>query len=187
MWVAVDEVGIETDDFTEFLDALLLFAAAAADLVNFQRFADDAADCHAGIEGGIGILKDHLGVGTNGQQLLLRQGGHVPALPFVMEPYFSGRGVHGPQHAAAHRGLAAARLANQTQGFARMDLEADIVHRLDPALHTAEHALFDGVVLAEALDFDQGLGPFAHAGTLSSVPMLPSSSWIESLWRKQRT
>ena len=68
-----------------------------------------------------------------------------------------------------------------------MDLEADIVHRLEPALHTAEHTLFDGVVLAETPDFDQGLGPLAHAGALSSVLMLPSSSWIESLWRKHRT
>ena len=83
--VAVDEVGIEANDLEQLLHPILALFFGRANVVNFERFADDAADGHARVERGVGILKDHLHAAAHLAQLLAFRPGQI----FTLEDHFT--------------------------------------------------------------------------------------------------
>ena len=88
-----------------------------------QRLADDVAHGHARVERGQRVLKDHLHVAAVGAHAGLRQAGQVLAQP----RHRSAGRLDQLQHGAAERGLAAAGLADDAQGFPRKQVEADAI------------------------------------------------------------
>ena len=104
---------VEADDAEKLLHPVLEFPSWSSHLVDFQRFADDAAGALAGVEGGIRVLEDEGDVFADVPQFLFGEGGNV----FALEYDFAGGGVVKPEDAAADGGLAAAALAHEAQGF----------------------------------------------------------------------
>ena len=94
-----------------------------------KHLAQGLGDGEPRVEGGEGILEDHLGPAAEGQQILRRQAQHVLA----GEAHLAARGRGEAQDGAAERALAAAALAHQAEGIALLDGEADAVDRaVDP-------------------------------------------------------
>ena len=122
-----------------------------------QRFAYVLQQIHARIERGIGILKHHLHMAAQAFDVGVRQRGYVhPRAVGHLKPDGAARGVVRPHDDAARGRLAAAAFADEAQGFAGANIEADPVHGLDVTDRFGEHAPFDGKVFFERRDFQQG-------------------------------
>ena len=107
----------------QFRDALAPLGARAESM-NDERLLDDLARPHARVQRRVGILKDDLHVAPRGAQPFGGEREHVLAV----EPHRPARRFDQPEQAAAGRGLAAARLANQPERLALVDAEAHIVN-----------------------------------------------------------
>ncbi len=66
---------IEADLAEELLAAAAAFGFGLV-FVDRQRLGDDMLDAHAGIEGGVGVLKDGLDAAAEGAEPVLRNAGH---------------------------------------------------------------------------------------------------------------
>src|SRR5581483_5848208 len=99
-----------------------------------DRLRDDLADGHAGIERGVGILEDHLHLLAHADHRLAVEPGEVHAL----EADLAGRRLVETQHQAAERGFAAARLADQPQRLAGLDVDGHVVDRAHLAWRAQE-------------------------------------------------
>ena len=92
-----------------------------------QGFTDDGLDGVAGVETADRILKDDLQVAAGGPQ-----GGRIQVQKILpLEEYRSRSGGNQAENGSGQRGLAAAALADQAQGLAAADLQADSVHGPD--------------------------------------------------------
>ncbi len=94
-----------------------------------QRLADDVAHGHARVQGGIGVLEDHLHPAAHLPQRFALQLGQVLALKVDLT---SRRAIE-LQDGPSGRRLATARFAHQAQGLALQDVKANAIHRLDGA------------------------------------------------------
>jgi hypothetical protein len=120
--------------------------------VHLHRLGDDRADLLARVERAVGVLEDDLDLAAQRYQLAAAKLGNVDAV--VKD--FAGRRLLQPQDAAAHRGFAAAALANQAQRLAASDRQVDAVDRLDVANMAArDHPLGDREMHLEAAHFEQ--------------------------------
>src|SRR5712691_1311544 len=108
MRIAIGKVGVETDQTKQLLDALLL-GLAFGKMVNLERLADDAADRHARVERGVGVLKDHLHLASHAAHLAAA---HLDQIAAAESDLTAGRLVELEYGAAGGR-LAAAGLAYQ--------------------------------------------------------------------------
>ena len=73
------------------------------------------------------------------------------------------RGLVQPQHRPAHGGLAAAGFPDQPQRLPLVDIEADVVHRLDISdVALNDDPPSDGKILPEVADLDQGFSLGNH-------------------------
>ena len=108
-------------------------------LVNAHGLADDAADGHAGVEAAHGILKDDLHLAAEFAHAVAVGAQDV----FTLVVDAAGGGGDEAQDAAANGGFAAARLADQAQGFAGENVEADVVDGADVADVGAQEAALD--------------------------------------------
>ena len=121
-------------DLTEhFRHHLALFGLAFADVMGAQRFGDDVLHGHAGIQGSVRVLENHLHLAAVGQQLLLGKSGDVLAV----QDDGAGSRVINADHRAGAAALAAAALADQSEGLPLSDRKADVIHRMHdlPAGH----------------------------------------------------
>ena len=110
---------------------LLLFVGHAVDL---QPLGNDLLDGHPGVQGGNGILEDHLHIPRQVPLVLLAHpAGNAPAV----EVDLAAGGVVQADDGAARGGLAAAAFAHQAEGLPPVHLEGHVVHRLD---HLLVHA-----------------------------------------------
>jgi hypothetical protein len=95
--------------------------------VNAQALADGIAYSHARIQRGVRILKDHLHLAAHLAHLRSGESGQLPA--------FEGDSAAGrldqPNEAASQAGLAAARLADQSDRLSLLHIEAHAVNRPD--------------------------------------------------------
>ena len=164
MRVTVGEARIHADGVEQFAHPLLLgFAGGGVVLV--QGFGDDGTHRHARVQAGLRVLEDHLHARSDAPQLLAAQGRDVP----TVEQDAAACDVVEAQDRPAGRGLAAAGFADQSQGLAPADVEADAVDRLDDSDLAADDALVDGEMHAQVLDAQQHLGvggPWLQAGRL---------------------
>src|SRR5689334_20107776 len=98
-------------------------------MVHLQRLRDDAADVHARIERSVGVLEYHLHVLPGALHLLARERLQVLSLH---KDRARGRTVK-LDDGSSGRALAAARLADEAERLAGVDVEADIVDGLHRA------------------------------------------------------
>lgn len=82
------------------------------------------------------------------------------------EEHLSGGGGDESEDGAADGGLAAAGLADESEGFAAVDMEGDIIDGLDMAGDELEEARADGEPCLEVLDLEDGLGSLGVGGGL---------------------
>ena len=113
-----------------------------------QRLLQKLAHRHAGIQGGIGVLKDQLHVPPLEAHFLLVQGAQVLAL----EENAALLGLDQTENGAARGGLAATGFTHQTEGLLLPDGEGDILHRVDITHHLMGDAAPDGEIGFEVLD-----------------------------------
>ena len=124
---------------------------ALIQVVDVHALADDIAHGHAGVQGGVGVLEDHLGFPGKGLLFGPVELGDVAA---VEQDGAGGRLVELDQ-SAADGGFAAAGFAHQAQSAAPGDVEADSVHRL-------EHVFAGGEVFFQIFHLQQR---FRHGQT----------------------
>ena len=107
-----------------------------------------------GVEGGEGVLKDHLHAASQLLELGAVKTGQVHAV----NRHRAAGGVHEAHDAAAQRGFSAARLPYDAENLAPVYVEAHVVQRL-------EHAVFSNrVVFFEAAHLDHDGIAFTHCG-----------------------
>ncbi len=92
--------------------------------VNLQRLADDIPHPHPGIEGRLGVLKDHLHLPAEGEEFVFSQC-IQPLSPKGDAPIRGGEQTH---EQLGHRRLAAPRFPGQPQGLPFLQPEIDPVH-----------------------------------------------------------
>ena len=130
-----------------------------------ERLLQQLPHGHAGIQGGVGVLKDEL---------------HVPALlphslpvqrtqVLTIEKDLPGGGLDEPQNGPARGRFAAAGFAHQAEGLLLPDLEGDVLHRVDIAHCFPHDAALDGKVGPQILDV-QDYVVFAHTAASSRPP-----------------
>ncbi|MNX03064.1 hypothetical protein D3C86_326320 [compost metagenome] len=110
--------------------------AALGHAVHQQRLHDGEADRHARIQRRERILEHELDVAAQGLKLVVLQAHDVASAELDL----AALAVHQAQERAAGGGLAATRFAHQRQRFAGKQIEADLFHRVDAALHAAQDA-----------------------------------------------
>ena len=116
--------------------------------------ADQLADGHPGVEGGIGVLKDHLHARAQLAELLPAQLGEVVAVK-LDHPFR--RPIELEDHPACRR-LAASGFTDQAERLSTLDIEGDPVDSLDiPDRPPKEHAPHNGEVHLQALYTNQGV------------------------------
>jgi hypothetical protein len=165
--VAIVVLGVEPDQLHQLLDPASA-RRPGRDPVDGQRVADDGADAPVGVERPVGVLEDHLELAPVGPELPARQGGDV--VPVEDHPA-GGEGVQAGG-AAGQGGLAAAGLADQAEGLAAVDVQADPVDGVDGlGVPPGEDPPADREVLDHLLQVEQDL-PGA-AGTLRHAAQLP--------------
>ena len=150
--IAVDVLGVQTDDVQQLADALdTLFLCTHA--MNGHGLRNNFADGHTRVERSIGVLEDELHLATHILDLVLAHLGNV----FALEEHFACRRLGQAHDGAARRGLTATRLADQAKGLARINLERNVIHSRDDTLGEAlgEHAGLSGKLLREVLDLQQ--------------------------------
>ena len=130
-------------------------------MVGDEGLGDDVPHRHAGVEGGVGVLEDHLHLAANGLQLTGGQLGDVLA---VQNDLARG-GVIDADNGAGAAALAAAGLPHQAEGPALAQGEAHIVHRVDDA------ALACRKMFGQVLHLKDGL--FHHFASFSAAASLP--------------
>ena len=152
MRIAVDVLGVQTDDVQQLADTLntLLLGAHA---VNGHGLGDDLANGHTRVQRSIRILEDKLHLATHVLDLMLAHLGNI----FALEEHLTGGRLGQAHDGATRRGLTATRLTNQTKGLARINLKRDVIYSRDDTLGEAlgEHAGLSGELLREVLDLQQ--------------------------------
>ena len=150
--------------------------------VDPHRLADDAADGMAGIQRRIGVLEDHLHPRSEFAQLLFAEVREFD----VAQPDLPGRRAMELEHSPSGGGFAAPALADQPKRFAREELEAHAIDRLDrfvarPSrkilrhVHDPKHGLSRTPDRGRRRRLCDGLGRLSRAG-LSHVVAPPAST-----------
>ena len=148
---AVVVLRVQPDDLEQLLHAALDLGRRA-ELVDLERLGDDEADPLARVQGRVRVLEDHHHLAADRPHLGPRELGDVA--PLEDDPA-RGR-VEQAHDAARHRRLAAARLADDAEGLALADGEADAVHGLHRGdLLLEDDPARDREVLLQILDDEE--------------------------------
>ena len=142
MGVAADVARVEPNPLHQLGDAAL--AAAAVPAPGPERLGDQVHHRHAGVQGGVRVLEDHLHVAARLHDLAALEPSQVDHLSVAAPEQDAARGrVESAQYQAPGGGLAAAALPDQPQGVARVEAEADAVdppdRSRDPAQQPPPH------------------------------------------------
>ncbi len=111
MRITPHRVGIEADLPHQVGNAGRALLGAGADTEAVEPFRDAIPHCHPRIEGRGRILHHYLDVSAQRRPFLASHQRQIAAL----EPDVAGRRRHEIEHAAAHGGLAAARLSDERE------------------------------------------------------------------------
>lgn len=119
-----------------------------------QRLADGVHNGHPGVQRGVGILEDHLHPLPEGQQLLALQMADVRS---VKEDLACG-GLIKTGDGTAQGALSAAGLAYQAECLMPVNVQVDLVYRLDHLLFAAKQAVGFVKIFAYAFQLQQLIG-----------------------------
>ena len=151
--IAVHVGLVEAHHLQELLHPGLPGAGLGVQAPDAHGLLDDLPHRHAGVQGAVGVLEHDLHILAHGPQLALVLGHQVHAVKLDAAL----GGLDEPQHRPGQGGLAAAGLPHQAQGLPLVEVEGDVVHRLDVALG-AEGPALDGEPLAHILHIQQHAG-----------------------------
>jgi hypothetical protein len=152
-------VGSESDVFEEVGDAVVEFGAAG-EAVDLDGFADDGGDAHAGVEGADGVLEDDLHLASEAEDF--GGGGGEDVLVLVED--LAGGGGDESEDGSSDGGFAAAGFADESEGFARGEVEGDAIDGADVSDGLAEESAFDREVGFEVADAEERRGLSVGAG-----------------------
>ena len=113
-----------------------------------DRFSDLILEAAVGVQAGERILEHHLHVGAGAAKILAVQGADVAAA----DVDFAGNRLDEAQDGTAAGRFAATGFAHQSQGFADIEGERDILDRVDLCHGAAQDATFDREAGREVLD-----------------------------------
>ena len=140
MRVAVGEIRVEPAQRQQLVHPRIAPRRIGLDPVHHHRLAEDRADLLARVQRAVRVLEDDLDLPAQRHQLLAPELGDIDA---VIADFAGGR-LFETQDAAAHRGFAAAALADEAQCLAAADRQIDPVHRFDVAdMPARDHPLRD--------------------------------------------
>ena len=143
----------------EQLGDLGLAVRHGPDPLHGEWFGNRVIDGAPGVHRLERILEDHLHVGPESPQVVFaRDVGDVDHLAVVLKQDLAACDFKQLDEHSAGSGLAAARLADQPETLARIDLEVDVVNGVDEVLGAPEHALLNRIPLLEVPYFDPCLG-----------------------------
>src|SRR5829696_199085 len=157
--VAVGVFLAQTNRLQELVHALGALLRAVGQVVDVYALGDDVAYDHTRVQGGLGVLKDHLHLAVESPALIAL--GLVDVL--APEEHLATRRLVKPDQHPSRGRLAAARFADQAERLALIDLERDPVDRLK--VHPA-----DLEVLLEVFDLEQR--PAGRLAVRAPVPGL---------------
>jgi hypothetical protein len=178
--VAGRRVGGQADLLQQRRDPLAALALAELGLVDLERLADRGADAHARVERRVGVLEDHLHPLAQRPHRRVGQARDVLA---VEADRAAGR-LQQPQHGAAERRLAAARLADQAERLAGRDRQRHVLdgaHQRRLAGERAPQPHLRGRRLARPRDL--GREVLADAGQLEQRGHVGTST---GAWQRTR-
>ena len=104
-------------------------------IVDLDRLLDQLQDAHSGIQRCVGILEDHLDVGTVlFLEFLQRDIGNIR----ILEHDLTGGRLVQAHQGLAQCGLAAAGLSDDTDGLALLNVESDVVYCMQKSSRSLE-------------------------------------------------
>ena len=169
---AVDVLGVQAHHAHELPHPLLPLDAVGDGLVDDHGLLHDLAAGLAGVQGGVGVLEDHLDLPPQGLALPAPRL-EVERLP--LEDQLPGGGGVQPHDAAAQGGLAAAGLTDHAQGLAPVHLQIDMGEGVEELGALPDLAGAHLKVLAQVTDFQQDF-LFSHGRLPPLVPAAPRRS-----------
>jgi hypothetical protein len=132
------------------LDTLL----ATRETIRNQGFANNVKYCHARVERGLWILKNHLYLRTDGPQCIALQLGEINHLAILLSKQdLAGRGSMCAQDRTAERGLATAGLTNEPNGFPFSDRKVDAINSPKLGNGSTQKPFLDREMLLKPPDF----------------------------------
>lgn len=155
-------VGVEANKLKELHHPLATGLPGNYIGMDDQWFADERLDRHPGIQGGRGVLEDHLDMTTRLAHTSPAQ--VVGALAEDLD--LTRRGAFEPGEQPGERGLSRSRLSDETKRLPSPDLEIDAIDRVQPrALDAPRHP--NGDVPGQIRGFENHLIAYHSGATLS--------------------
>ena len=145
---------VQTHRLDQLPDPFLTGFGIRRQFVDIERLADGFADGHARIQRAIRILKNHLQLAPPRAQLRAFEFREL----FALKENAAGSRLDETHNRAAQRCLAAAALAHQPQGFARLHRETHVVHCLDELFRARKQPVHHRKANFEVPDFEQLAG-----------------------------
>ena len=120
--------------------------------MNFKRFGEYGADTESGIEGVVGVLKNHLNKFAVGAEVGTSEG----ADDLALVGNGAGGGIDEADDGTTESGLPRTAFADEAEGATLLDGEGNIVEGFDHAGLTLKESRFDGKVDREIGDLKEG-------------------------------
>ena len=127
MGVAIGLLGTEAYPLQQVDRLLLRLRFAGTQLVEEHRLGEDLHDLLAWVEGGIGVLEDHLHLPADGAHLLGLEAGDVTPVKRDLARLW----LDELDDRTCRGGFAASGLAHQAEHLALLHVETDVVDRVD--------------------------------------------------------
>ena len=124
--IAVDKALSKTDGVHELEHAVFDLVLVRQDFIEPDGLGNDLVDRLLGVERGIRILEDDLHILAHVPHLGFRELGDI----LSFKEHLAGGRLNETKNGPARRGLAAAGLADQPQRLAALQVEADVVDRV---------------------------------------------------------
>ena len=127
-------------------------------MVDVQGFPHNVGHCHPRVEGGIGVLENHLHLFAVGHKPTGVQVGDILA---IISDFSAGRVIK-PNDGPPGRRLSAAGLAHQPEGFPPVYCKGNIIYRFDIVGFASDNAAYFFKVHFQVFHFHQMFSHAAH-------------------------
>ena len=147
MGVAIGLLGTEAYPLQQVDRLLLRLRFSGTQLVEEHRLGEDLHDLLAWVEGGIGVLEDHLHLPADGAHLLGLEAGDVTPVKRDLARLW----LDELDDRTCRGGFAASGLAHQAEHLALLHVETDVVDRVDHLILQRESSLFEFYLIQKVL------------------------------------
>jgi hypothetical protein len=150
--VALGDRRAQAHELEQLTDPLASRRRPVDHLVGAQRLGDRLAHRREAVERRVRVLEDALGLATHAEALATTEARRVDAV----DQHAAGRRVLEAESDPAEGRLAGAGLADQTEGLAAVDAEADVVDRLHPADGATQESALAGELHPHLAELEHG-------------------------------